>query len=99
MYSATMKDGYRMGMITAIMLFGWVSGLGAQELQQDDVVWAQDSLMVAHIHQQILGSGECYEDLSSCKPLKPQTNVCETQASNEHTKSVARILFVLLGTK
>ena len=63
MYSATMKDGYRMGMITVIMLFGWVSGLGAQELQQDDVVWAQDSLMVAHIHQQILGSGECYEDL------------------------------------
>ena len=63
MYSATMKDGYRMGMITAIMLFGWVSGLGAQELQQDDVVWTQDSLMVAHIHQQILGSGECYEDL------------------------------------
>ncbi len=63
-------------MVRLVLLMAGVSaamGLEAQETASIDPWSTQDSVMLARIHQQVLGEGACYEDLRFlCKEVGPR---------------------------
>ena len=63
-------------MVRLVLLMAGVAaamGLEAQETASIDPWSTQDSVMLARIHQQVLGEGACYEDLRFlCKEVGPR---------------------------